>query len=70
MRDRAIQRILLTTEEVVDEWEIFERWDVSLATSRSVLGLIRITVWFQEFLKEILPLHVSVCLNITADHRR
>ena len=46
-----IQLILLTTQEVVDKvYDIFEGWDVSLATKHSIWVLSRITVRIQEFL--------------------
>ena len=34
---------------------ILDEWDVSLATNRSILALLRITIRIEEFLTGILP---------------
>jgi len=57
-RDKSIIRILLITQEIVDESLriILMDSDVSLATNHSILLLMRFTIRIQLYLTEFLPL--------------
>jgi len=59
----AIQRVSLITQKIVKEFlcNFFQGWDVSLATHRSILVLIRIKFWIHEFFTDFFA--TAVCKN-------
>jgi len=57
-----IHYILLMTEAVVAKFLLIftDGWDIALATNRSILVLIRITILILESLTEFLPIRVQL----------